>query len=156
MFSAEVYDFIMIEYRGNTKTIVYNQAAALPFRYINDRLQIMLITSRRARRWIIPKGLLEEGLSPSELALKEAYEEAGITGNISHRSLGMYKYEKWNGICRVEVYSLFVTNILDRWPEDTFRFRQWFDFSDVAQLIENNELRQLISGFINNHQNIYV
>jgi len=88
--------------------------------------------------------------------VKEAYEEAGIAGNVSNRPLGLFTYEKWNGICRVQVFSLFVTNILDKWPEDTFRFRQWFDFSEVTELVENDELRKLMLGFIRNHQNILV
>jgi 8-oxo-dGTP pyrophosphatase MutT (NUDIX family) len=146
----------MIEFRGNAKTIIYKQAAALPFRYWNNRLQIMLITSRKAKRWIIPKNLMEDGLSPAELAVKEAYEEAGIAGNISERSLGLYHYEKWNGICRVEVFTLFTCTILDEWPEDTFRFRQWFDAREVPNLITNEELKALIIQFNNEHQDIII
>ena len=146
----------MIEYRGNSKTTIYNQAAVLPFRYWQERLQILLITSRRARHWIIPKGLMEEGLSAEELALKEAFEEAGISGNISTRPLGIYHYEKWNGVCRVQVFSLLVTRLMDEWPEDGFRFRQWFDAKEATDLLENTELRQLVSAFVVNHRNIMV
>jgi 8-oxo-dGTP pyrophosphatase MutT (NUDIX family) len=146
----------MIEYRGTERTIIYDQAAALPFRYIDHRLEILLITSRKSRRWIIPKGLMEQGLSPAELAVKEAYEEAGIAGNISNHSLGKYEYNKWSGICRVKVYSLFVVNVLDTWPEDDFRFRKWFTPDQALSVIENEELKLIMSHFIRDHNNVTV
>jgi 8-oxo-dGTP pyrophosphatase MutT (NUDIX family) len=146
----------MIEYRGTVKQVIYPQAAALPFRYIDEGLEILLITSRKGKRWIIPKGLLEEGLSPVELAAKEAWEEAGISGNISMQSLGEYEYEKWNGVCRVNVFSLCVLNVLDTWPEDSFRFRKWFPADEAVGLVEHDGLKRILVHFIQKHHKITV
>ena len=128
--------------------IIYKQAAALPFRYKNDDLQIMLITSRKNRKWIIPKGLMEEGLTKYELAIKEAYEEAGIAGQVTTQSLGVYQYEKWGGICKVSVFSLQVDKILDQWPEDDFRDRKWFNPKEAINIVENSELKDIIKQFV--------
>jgi 8-oxo-dGTP pyrophosphatase MutT (NUDIX family) len=144
----------MIEYLGNKKNIIYKQAAVLPFRIIENRLQFLLITSRKAGNWIIPKGLFEEGLSPSELAVKEAYEEAGIVGTISAISLGEYRYKKWNGICQVQVFSMLVTSLLDEWPEDDFRFRQWFEAEKARDVIRNSELKDILNEFISEQKKV--
>ena len=50
------------------------QAAAIPVR---DGL-VCLITSSNGRRWVMPKGMMEPGKSTGEIALQEAWEEAGI------------------------------------------------------------------------------
>jgi 8-oxo-dGTP pyrophosphatase MutT (NUDIX family) len=138
----------MTVFENNSKEIVYKQAAALPFRYSDDFLQIMLITSRKNKKWIIPKGLLEEDLTEYELAVKEAYEEAGISGRVSDRSLGVYKYEKWGGICIVRVFPFHVDGILDRWPEDYFRNRKWFNPNEAIGVVDNSELKDIIRNFV--------
>ncbi len=58
------------------------QYAALPYRQMGRRLEILLITSRETRRWVIPKGWPMNGLTPQEAAATEAVEEAGIEGEI--------------------------------------------------------------------------
>jgi 8-oxo-dGTP pyrophosphatase MutT (NUDIX family) len=138
----------MTVFEINSKVIIYKQAAALPFRYSNDVLQIMLITSRKSKKWILPKGLLEEKLTNYELAMKEAYEEAGIAGQISNKSLGVYQYEKWGGICKVSVFPFLVERILDQWPEDNFRNRKWFNSNEAIKAIDNRELKDIIKHFV--------
>ncbi|MBZ0261802.1 MAG: hypothetical protein K8F90_14530, partial [Hyphomicrobiales bacterium] len=57
------------------------QYAALPWRQAPS-LELLLITSRETRRWVIPKGWPMPEKSPAESAAQEAYEEAGIRGQI--------------------------------------------------------------------------
>jgi 8-oxo-dGTP pyrophosphatase MutT (NUDIX family) len=70
------------------------QYAALPMRRVNGRLEVMLITSRETRRWVVPKGWPMEGLSAAEAAAREAYEEAGVEGTVATSPLGHYHYDK--------------------------------------------------------------
>ena len=65
---------------------VFRQSGVIPV--LDDRL--VLITSRKSDRWIIPKGYVEKGLSPAESAAKEAYEEAGLIGVVHHKAAGNY------------------------------------------------------------------
>ena len=55
------------------------QYGALPYRFTDSGgVEILLVTSRSRRRWILPKGLPVDGLEPSEAAAREAFEEAGV------------------------------------------------------------------------------
>ena len=46
-------------------------------------LQILLVSNKRSKKWGIPKGRAEPHMSSSEIAAKEAFEEAGVIGYIS-------------------------------------------------------------------------
>jgi 8-oxo-dGTP pyrophosphatase MutT (NUDIX family) len=124
---------------------IYNQSGVIPFRFQHEELEILLITSRRKRRWVIPKGIIEEGLSPEESAAKEAYEEAGIAGTIHPQMVGQYQYEKWGGTCTVKVYLLEVKEIMADWPEAFFRDRQWLSVSEAQTRIDEVDLQNLIA-----------
>src|SRR5437867_8741378 len=56
------------------------QYAALPYRLSGRSREVMLVTSRETRRWIIPKGWPKKGKSPHHSAAREAFEEAGVVG----------------------------------------------------------------------------
>jgi 8-oxo-dGTP pyrophosphatase MutT (NUDIX family) len=43
-----------------------------------SEIEVMLVTSRGSRRWIIPKGWPKRGILPHDTAAKEAFEEAGV------------------------------------------------------------------------------
>src|ERR1700694_452953 len=71
------------------------QYAALPYRAKGkSELEIMLVTSRGSRRWIIPKGWPKRGIPPHDTAATEAFEEAGVVGKVSKRPIGSYPYDK--------------------------------------------------------------
>ena len=72
------------------------QFAALPWRISEGGTrQIMLLTSRETRRWVIPKGWPMKKRKPAEVARQEAYEEAGLIGQIvGKRPVGNFHYEK--------------------------------------------------------------
>jgi 8-oxo-dGTP pyrophosphatase MutT (NUDIX family) len=53
-----------------------------------------LVTTRRTKRWIIPKGWPIKGLKPSKTAAREAFEEAGVSGRVGAKPLGVFTYEK--------------------------------------------------------------
>ena len=55
------------------------QVAALCWRTGLAGLEVLLITSRHSKRWILPKGWLQPDLTAAENAAREAFEEAGVT-----------------------------------------------------------------------------
>ena len=55
----------------------YIQSGVLPYRVEGGVMRVLLITSQGGRRWVIPKGIVEPGLSAVVSAAKEALEEAG-------------------------------------------------------------------------------
>jgi hypothetical protein len=64
------------------------QFAALPFTHREDETLVMLVISRETGRWVLPKGWAEKGLTGSELAAKEAFEEAGVVGHAAEKPVG--------------------------------------------------------------------
>lgn len=121
----------------------YEQSAVIPYRLRDGRLEVLLITSRKRKRWVLPKGVREPDLSAAESAAKEALEEAGIGGRVSAEAVGRYAYRKWGGTCRVEVFAMEVESVLDRWAED-FREREWLTPEEAARRVDEPALQRLL------------
>src|SRR5689334_17776367 len=118
----------------------YKQSGVIPYRITEAGLEILLVTSRRKGRWIIPKGIIDPGTTPLESACKEAYEEAGVRGHADPKILGEYRYQKWGGTCVVQVFALEVTYVLESWPEAEIRERKWMSQKEAANAIEEPDL----------------
>ncbi len=128
----------------------YQQSGVIPYRWRQaeethkDGLDVLLITTRKQKRWIIPKGIVEPDLSPRESAAKEAFEEAGIEGEVAERPIGNYTREKWGGTCTIQVFPFQVTNMLDEWPEGDRRKREWLRLEDAAARVQEDQLKTLL------------
>lgn len=126
------------------------QVGALPFRRGPDgSYAVLLVTSRESRRWVIPKGWPMKGRKPYEAAAREAYEEAGLVGQVGKRPLGFYLYEKRLKnrdavICQVKVFPLEVRKQLKRWPEQDQREGRWFTPSEAAEAVAEAGLAGII------------
>jgi 8-oxo-dGTP pyrophosphatase MutT (NUDIX family) len=127
------------------------QYAALPWRNV-DGLEIMLVSSRDTRRWIIPKGWPMAGRSGSAAAAIEAIEEAGLLGAICEEPIGVFSYAKRFSrniqLCQVEVYSLRVLRQREHWPEMRERVTKWFPAVEAMETVTDPELCDLIGRFI--------
>jgi 8-oxo-dGTP pyrophosphatase MutT (NUDIX family) len=128
------------------------QYAALPYRIEGRQAQILLITSRRTRRWIIPKGWPMNGLRPQEAAAAEAAEEAGLAGEIADRPIGSYNYLKQRKgdqtlAIQVLVFPFRVDGFADSFKEQGQRRAQWFRYQDAAARVAEPALRGLIREF---------
>jgi len=127
------------------------QFAAVPLAQPGDQVWIMLLTSRGTGRWVLPKGWAEQDLTGPEVAAKEAFEEAGLMGEVQPDSLGTYRYLKEMPQaqavpCQVEVFAMWVDQQLDDWPERAQRVRQWFPLSEAATKVQEDDLRLLLEG----------
>ena len=128
------------------------QYAALPYRLTPEGVEILLITSRRTKRWIVPKGWPIEGLEPHASAAQEALEEAGISGEIQKIPIGFFHYFKElrhniNVPCKVDVFALKVTRQRRTWPEKDARELKWLALAQAAQHVNEPQLRKLILKF---------
>jgi 8-oxo-dGTP pyrophosphatase MutT (NUDIX family) len=126
------------------------QFAALPIRKAKGGgREVLLVTSRETRRWIIPKGWPMPGRSPAEVAEQEAFEEAGIRGKATRKAIGHYDYWKRLDesfrLVRVEVFRLKVSRLLKDWPEASSRDRAWFPLETAAELVDEPGLRAILS-----------
>lgn len=125
-----------------TQPGLVRQAAAIAVR----GRQVCLVTSRNGKRLVIPKGCLEPGKTAGEIALLEAWEEAGLVGLLQPDPLGSYLYEKDGRDHHVLVYLLQVTQSADSWPEASWRERSWMTFKQAQLRVEELGLRELIRG----------
>ena len=122
----------------------FDQSAVIPYRKKDGELQILLITSIRKKKWIIPKGFIEFNLSAFESAKKEAYEEAGIIGANETIELGNFKIDKYGGDVLIKVYSMEVVEEHEDYSEKNLRKRKWFSLDEAIKKIETPEIANMI------------
>lgn len=125
------------------------QVGALCWRLRRGRVFVLLVSSRDTGRWIIPKGWQIAGLSSAEVAAREAWEEAGVTGRVDPDALGSFAYEKaiapeFLVPCRVSVHALRVAEMAHRFPERKERRRKWFSAAKAAVKVSEPDLRALL------------
>jgi len=137
---------------GARKGEVRTQFAALCYRVRRGKVQVLLITSRRAGRWIVPKGWPMPDKTPAASAAQEAWEEAGVRGQASDTSLGVYSYDKNIGVgddlpCVAMLYPVLVKSLAKKFPESGQRRRRWVSRKKAAQLVAEPDLGRLILNF---------
>jgi 8-oxo-dGTP pyrophosphatase MutT (NUDIX family) len=118
------------------------QAAAIPYK----AGQVCIVSSRSGKRWVVPKGCLEPGKSAGEIALLEAWEEAGLVGVLSPEPAGSYLYDKAGVTHHVLVFLLEVSEVYDNFPEKGMRERIWLSVSQSLARIEDRGLREILRG----------
>jgi len=112
--------------------------------------QLCMVTSRSGRRWVFPKGQIDPGHTPSEAALVEAWEEAGLTGILDPEPIGNYVYEKFERSYHVLVYRMWVTKALAVWPESELREREWMTVPEALDRVEEHGLREVLRRAFSN------
>ena len=131
---------------------VRTQFGALCLRKHRSEVQILLITSRRSRRWILPKGWPQDGATPAEAAMTEAWEEAGVKGKVKPICLGIFSYfkeldDKPSLPCVVAVFPVKVSRLEKDWPESGERKRRWFSIKKAAGVVREPELAAMLKKF---------
>ncbi len=124
------------------------QSSAIPFRRVDDRFEVCLITSLKKKRWMFPKGIIDPGETYVETALKEAQEEAGLHGRIIGEPLGTYEYFKWGTMLEVTVALMEVLQCDDHWPESAVRERRWLLPGEAIDILSKEELRSFLQRAI--------
>ena len=119
---------------------------------LDSAVEVMLVTSRETKRWVLPKGNRIKGLSPHAAAAQEAHEEAGVIGSVCPTPLGNYSYRKLlrSGaalLVEVVVFPFAVTAELDDWPERDQRTRRWFPLAAAIEAVEEPDLKILMRSF---------
>ena len=109
-------------------------------------LEILLLTSRDKKRWVIPKGWPMDGKTPAECAAQEAFEEGGVKGRARDVCIGLYPYTKSMGDdddlqVIVNVFPMEVQKLAKTWPEDDSRKRKWFPPKKAASKVDEPELK---------------
>ncbi|MEL7463772.1 MAG: NUDIX hydrolase [Pseudomonadota bacterium] len=128
------------------------QSGAICWREGPKGVEVLLVTTRRTGRWTPPKGTRQTGKSLARSAAAEAWEEAGVVGEIDPVPLGRYAYLKYktSGAWEkrtVELYALKVADLSDDFPEAGERVRAWMPQADAAKAVRERGLARLIRAF---------
>ncbi|TCA59893.1 NUDIX hydrolase [Rhizobium leguminosarum] len=130
------------------------QYGAVCFRYLGDedKVEILLVTSRQSRRWVIPKGWPMRRKKPFETAATEAWEEAGVQGSVRKKPIGRYTYLKELGPdvvspCMVDLFQIEVKRLTDDFKERGERVLVWVSPDEAARRVRELELKSLLVSF---------
>src|SRR5262245_24684674 len=115
------------------------QAAAIPIR--GGRI---CMVRARDKGLVIAKGCLERGRTAEQMALQEAWEEAGILGIVQGRPLGSYRYTKAGIQFKVKTFLMEVITVVKSWPESHWRSRHWLLPDDAARRTHQRGLCRLL------------
>jgi 8-oxo-dGTP pyrophosphatase MutT (NUDIX family) len=132
------------------------QVAALPYRLRNAELEILVITSRKRKRIIIPKGWPMPGKADSIAASIEAKEEAGVSGRVRSVSVGTFDYlKRKNGgelLITASVFPLEVAKIKDKYKERKQRKRRWLSVPQALTALDDHGLRTLLADCVSRNE----
>lgn len=138
----------------------HQQYGVLPWRIGRQgELRILLITDRDGQRWGVPKGSPAEGRAPFMSAALDAFEEAGIIGDVDPRPLTDYGYSRLRDdgsrlACRVTLFAMRVRGTLLHWKERNERQRRWFNADEAADRMANVELAGFVRRLISQPQQL--
>ena len=123
------------------------KSAIIPYRFVEDQLQILLVTSssdrKRGHKWVVPKGGVTARLEPYLSAIKEAYEEAGVLAGKPH-SICVGKFRDHAKGDPIPTFLLEVAKLNKHWPEKYKRKRKWVDADKCEGYIKNAGLLGVI------------
>lgn len=105
-----------------------------------------MVTTMRRRRWTFPKGIVEPGHTLGETALKEAWEEAGLRGEIVGTVLGTYSQRKRGSDLTITAHLMLVRESRSAWPEAELRERRWIGVAEAAEHLGRIEQRELLAA----------
>lgn len=117
------------------------QLGIVPYTFIDRRLHLLLITSSSGNRWIFPKGRQEPDMTPHEVALMEAVEEAGVLGTLRQDLRTRCQIADGRYL---QLYAMKISKLLKSWPEEHVRRRRLFPFSDALEMIADPGLAKAV------------
>jgi len=103
-----------------------------------EESHILLVTSSRDNaHWIVPGGGVEPNEDPTDAAIRETEEEAGVKGRIK-RCLGDFEVRDENKEKkhRTSVFVLEVTEELQQYEDSNSRLRRWFPVEEALNLLK--------------------
>lgn len=120
-------------------------------------VEVLMITSRKGKGHVFPKGGWEVDESLESAAKRETVEEAGVRGRLEEPVLGIFpfysnKAERLQtahaGRCVAYVFAMHVTEELPVWPEAAQRTREWLGLQEAFRLARYDWMRDALRAWL--------
>ena len=130
---------------------VDHQAGVLAYMADPADRRMVIVTSRRTRRWVFPKGSVDRGMAPAQAATHEAFEEAGRIGQADDTPVGFFMTPKirppliWTVV--VTLFPMPIDVVLDDWQEAHQRERRFVTMEEARELLSQPDMIALAEQF---------
>ena len=129
---------------GELKTQRVVSSGGVIFRTVNGQFEVALIS--RGKVWCLPKGLIEQGETTEETALREVKEETGLEGEI-FKKIGEISYNFFRGkryLKKVHFYLLkHIGGSVSNHDFEADRVK-WFPISEAFQVLTYVNERRIL------------
>ena len=105
------------------------QAGAIVFRAEGDRTTVLLVRSKKDPTiWVFPKGHIDGDESERETAIRETWEEAGVSGVLGPPVGAPLEFDSGKEPIRVQYFLMRATSEL---PSPEGRDKQWLSVNEA-------------------------
>ena len=125
--------------------------AAVCYRLKDEEPEFLLVRTRSGR-WTFPKGGVDDDATHADAAAREAYEEAGVTGQIEHEPFHWYFHSKRqqlkseDSVVAVQAHLCEVERLVP--PKEDHRNPTWFNADKARRRLRENRSPELASEVI--------
>lgn len=120
------------------------QAGAVVYRRDDGFVRVLLVRSMKdPRLWVLPKGSIEPGETPQVAALRETFEEAGVSGLIVDRAGPTLRFESGGRHLAVEY---FLVEMTAEMPSPERREKCWCLPEEATERITFQNTRDLLTN----------
>jgi 8-oxo-dGTP pyrophosphatase MutT (NUDIX family) len=131
-----VRSYVKVEEDAVLKARRLIAAGGVAFRTANDGFEVALCLKKREKVWCLPKGLIEEGETVEEAALREVKEETGLDGEIIGRVGEIHYFLKGQRYFKtVHFYLIKYVGGSLRNHGDEVDEVQWFKLSEALRVL---------------------
>ena len=89
---AEAVRFQEQYFQSFTISLFRKSCGVLPYRMLDDRREYLIVFEQFSHCWSLPKGHMEAGESEPQTALRELYEETGLTAMLDTSATATVEY----------------------------------------------------------------
>lgn len=120
-----------------------SHAGIVAFRQVPDGVQVLLVTAQGPRReWVLPKGHIEPGETPEAAALRELFEEAGVTAELMTNAGPIESRYRLSH--QDVVVHFFLARALSENASSEMRRKLWATPADAIAKAEYPEMKQVL------------
>lgn len=123
------------------------QYGVLPYIQSGNKVKLVLITSRKSKKWIVPKGNRVLNKSKHATALQEAFEEAGLRGRLFEDDEIRLKIKSHGKQVMLILYPMRVQKMLRVWPERGERKRIVVNRHKAVKMVGWPNLRRKLKSW---------